>query len=352
MLTNTHSAESLLNGRLPTHLKASPVAIRWTSALPLYASEEFLKLGSTEYGWIGGTEPGGELRCIVPFSVLRKPGFRMIRFRHETVPLGADLTLEEERAFLENVIQHFRSSGADLIIPAGNTAIFRTYPHGAIAAPYGTYVIDLQQPEETLSSAVHSTFRYNIRRAGREGVQIREGHEHLDAAYDLVAETLGRSGMSFKTREEFRTMILGLGNNVQILVAVKGDVIQGCMVAPFSGHTAYTWYCGSRLEPVIGAMHLLHWEAILRFRKMGVRHFNFQGVRINPEEGSKQEGLLNFKRRFGGRLVQGFMWKYSLKSLQWALYSTAVRLKGGDIVDQEQHKLQSFGQAEDNSVNS
>ncbi len=34
------------------------------------------------------------------------------------------------------------------------------------------------------------------------------------------------------------------------------------------------------------------------------------------------------------------MWKHRLRSLPWAAYSLAVRiLQGGDIVDQEGHKL-------------
>ena len=49
-----------------------------------------------------------------------------------------------------------------------------------------------------------------------------------------------------------------------------------------------------------------------------------------------------FKERFGGQLFQGYMWKYSLRPLQYAAYSLAVRLlRGGDIVDAERHKLAS-----------
>ena len=112
------------------------------------------------------------------------------------------------------------------------------------------------------------------------------------------------------------------------------------MVAPFSDHSAYTWYCGSSPEPPLGAMHLLHWEAMRHFRAMGVKRFDFQGVRLDPEKGSKQEGIMNFKMRFGGRLAQGYTWKCSLRPIKCAAYSLAVRvLKGGDTVDQEGHKL-------------
>ena len=88
-------------------------------------------------------------------------------------------------------------------------------------------------------------------------------------------------------------------------------------------------------------MNLLLWQAMLEFQALGVKQFNFTGIRINPEKGSKQEGIWNFKMRFGGRQVQGYMWKYSLRPIKFAAYSLAVRLlRGGDIVDVERHKLE------------
>jgi lipid II:glycine glycyltransferase (peptidoglycan interpeptide bridge formation enzyme) len=260
----------------------------------------------------------------------------------EVVPLEADLSVEEEHAFLNSAVAYLRSTGVDMIMPGANSAVFRTYPDGADAAPYGTLIKDLNQSEDALMKEIHSTFRYNIRRAGREGVQIKEGLEYLDTAYDLVADTLKRSGQPVKKYDEFKRSILALGEQVRILVAEREGVCQGCMVAPFSQHSAYTWYCGSRPEPVIGAMHLLHWEAMRRFRQMGVKCLNFQGVRIDPDKGSKQEGILNFKSRFGGSLVQGYVWKYSFSPMKFAAYDVAIRLfKGGDIVDVERHKLAS-----------
>ena len=62
-------------------------------------------------------------------------------------------------------------------------------------------------------------------------------------------------------------------------------------MTPFSNHSAYYVYGGSVPEPTRGAMNLLHWEAIQIFRELGVKRYDFVGVRIDPEKGSKQEGL-------------------------------------------------------------
>jgi lipid II:glycine glycyltransferase (peptidoglycan interpeptide bridge formation enzyme) len=50
---------------------------------------------------------------------------------------------------------------------------------------------------------------------------------------------------------------------------------------------------------------------------------------------------MHYKQGFGGKLVQGFQWKYPLRPLKAIAYNMAVRvLLGGDIVDRESSKLQ------------
>lgn len=321
-------------------MKAMPVEITWHPGLSIYASEQFLKAVSDEYGWIGGTDNTGNLCCILPYTIIKKSVVRMVRFRVETIPISENFSIEEEKAFLNKTIEHFRSVGADIIIPASTNTIFRTYPHGAIAAPYGTYIIDLRQPEETLWENLHSKHRNVIRNAIKKGVQVICGIEQKDTAYRLVRDTFKRSALPFMSFDAFMRMVSGLGQYMKVFVADYQGIPQGCAVIPFSNYSAYYVYGGSVPEPLTGATNLLQWEAIRHFRGLGVRYYNFCGVRINPKKGSKQAGLKMFKERFGPQLLQGYMWKCSLNPLTAAIYSLAVRLfRGGDIVDAERRKL-------------
>lgn len=322
------------------NLRAMPVEINWRPEMPIFASQDFLKSLCEEYGWVGGLDDSDRLRCILPYTVIRKPGFRFVRFRVETIPLDCDLTLDEERLFLDNTLTYFRSAQADMIIPAANTALFRTYPEGAIAADYGTFIKDLRQPEAALFNEIHADYRKRIRHAMRNGVEIKSGSHYLDLAYDMVTDTLKRSGGKVaKKYEEFKRTLLSLGQNLRIFVAEHQGTVQACLVTAFSKYSAYTLYGGTISEPAKGAMHLLHWEAIRQLRELGAERFNFTGVRIKPAAGSKQAGIKNFKMRFGGALVQGHMWKYSFHPIKSLLYSVGVRLMiGGDVVDQERGK--------------
>lgn len=318
------------------------IDINWTPELSIYAAEPFLKAVGDDYGWLGGFDDNRKLRCILPYTIIKKAVFRMVRFRVETIPVRGELTIDEEKEFLNSVVGYFRRIGADMIIPATTNTIFRTYPDSAIAAPYGSFIVDLTQPEETLFSNLNTTHRRKIRQAIKQHVEIKCGLEYLQPSYEMVRDTFKRSKMGFMSYAEFQRYVKSLGENIKIMVAEYQGISQGCIVVPFSIHAAYYVYGGSIPKPSAGATNLLHWEAMKQFRNLGVKQYDFVGVRICPKEGTRQEGLYQYKQRFGGKLVQGYIWKHSIRPLKYFIYAQAVQsLRGGDIVDQEHHKLKS-----------
>ena len=323
-------------------MRATPIKINWHSELPVFASESFLKAVGDEYGWLGGIDESGKLRCILPYTVMRKGILRMVRFRVQTISVGEEVHVSEEKLFLNNSIEYFRSIDADIIIPATTNTIFRTYPDGADAAPYGSYVIDLSQPEETLWRNVGRIYRQNIGTAQKDGVCIRNGLDSLNAVYGLVRDTFSRSKIPFMSCDSFKRYVQGLGENAKVTIADYRGVMQSCVVYAFSEHCAYAVYAGNITKQHQGANKLIYWDAIRSFQKLGVRRFDFVGARIDPEKGSKQEAINLFKQRFGAELIRGYLWKYPLRPVKSLVYSLAIRLlKGGDIVDHERHKLKT-----------
>ena len=322
---------------------AKPIKINWRPGLPIFASEPFLEATGDEYGWLGGTDDSGRLRCILPYTIIKKAIFRMVRFRVETIPMDGEFDDQDEKSFLNSAMEYFRSIGADMIIPATTNTIFHTYPDGADAAPYGSYIIDLTQPEDNLWRNIDRITRQNINTALKKGVSIRSGIEHLDEAYRYVVGTFKRSKLPFMSYEAFNLYVHGLGDNGKIMIADYQGVAQSYVVFAFSNYCAYAIYAGNVANQHQGSNKLLYWEAIRSFQKQGVQLYDFVGARIDPEKGSKQEALSLFKKRFGAQLKRGYMWKYSLNPFKYRLYCLAARLRsGGDIVDGERHKLANF----------
>ena len=321
-------------------MKAKSIPIDWHPGLPIFASESFLKAVSDEYGWLGGFDEIGTLRCILPYTIIRKAIFRMVRFRVETISLDKELSIEEEKSFLNNVIDYLRSIGADMIIPATTNSIFRTYPDGADAAPYGSYIIDLTNSEDDIWHNIDRIMRQNIKTAIKNGVIIRDCSDDLEAAHKLIVETFQRSKLPFMGYREFNRFVRGLGNNSKILIADCNGLPQSYAVFGFSDYCAYAIYAGNIDNQQQGANKLLYWEAIRLFKGLGVQRYDFVGARINPEKGSKQDAINALKRRFGSQLKQGYIWKYSIKTLPYKIYGIASHWRsGGDIVDAERHKM-------------
>lgn len=328
-------------------MKAMPIPINWYSGLPIFASESFLKAVGDEYGWLGGIDATGKLRCILPYTIIKKAILRFVRFRVETIAVDGELSIDEEKAFLNSAVKYFRSIGAGVIIPATTNSIFRTYPDGADVAPYGSYIIDLTQSEDNLWRSIDRIMRQNIKTAMKKGVTIRDGSNDLGLAHKLIVETFQRSKLPFMGFEEFKHFVQGLGNNSKILIADCDGVPQSYVVFGFSDYCAYAIYAGNIDNQQQGANKLLYWEAIRLFKSLGIQRYDFVGARINPEKGSKQESINALKKRFGAQLKQGYIWKYSINPLMFKLYCIAARWRsGGDIVDAERHKMQTINNSE------
>lgn len=322
-------------------MNVEPIAIDWRPSLPVFAKESFLRAVGDEYGWLGGFSAAGQLRCLLPYTIVRKPLFRMVRFRLETIPSAPGFEAGEEKDFLNGVLRYFRSAGADMIIPGSSNAIFRTYPDGADAAPYGTYVVDLTPPEEEVWKNIDRIMRQNIKSAAKTGVTIRDaGPDEIKDAHALIRETFGRSRLPFMDLRSFSGFVSGLGENGKLLAAEKSGAAQSYCLFGFSEYRAYAIYAGNLPAQAPGANKLLYWEAMRLFKGLGVKTFDFFGTRVDPEKGSKQEAIALLKRRFGSTLERGFIWKCPIHPLKYRLYGLAARLRsGGDIVDAERHKM-------------
>jgi hypothetical protein len=328
-------------------MKAVEIRARWHEDLPVFARPEFLRAVGDRYGWLGGLDERDELRCTLPYTLVRRGPLSMVRFRVETLPQGGELTLAQERSFLVSVTEHCRTIGADMVIPATTNTVFRTYPEGADAAPYGSYTVDLTRPEDELWDRIERITRQNIKTARSAGLTVVDGSLALPSVHAMVAHTFKRSGLPFMSWREFERYVQGLGKHGKVLLATVDGRIESCVVFAFSRYGAYAVYAGNPDQPMQGANKLLYWEAMCQFKQAQVRRFDFVGARIRPEHGSKHEGINALKRRLGATLTEGYIWKYPLSPLKYRLYCAAARWRsGGDIVDAERHKLEPAVQQE------
>lgn len=311
---------------------------QWRDADPIYCSSSYLQSFNGQYGWIAGYI-GGNLRLVIPYTIKKKLIFKLATFHSAPVLITEQVTENEEKNFLNGCVRLLGKIGVDFCTQPPPHAVFRTCPDNAIAVPFGSYIIDLFRSEEDLWSGVHPKHRNVILNAKKKGVEIRFGtNQDILSVYEMLVQTMSRSSMSFVSRDTFLNMINSLAENIEVVVAYHDAKPIGCGVFPFSKYSAYYQFGGSVDSPVLGAMNLLHWEAMKHFKSTGIGLYDFVGARIEPKPGSKLEGIQRFKRRFGSTMHTGYLWKMPLTN-KYYIYNFLRRLKSGnmtDIIDQEQ----------------
>jgi hypothetical protein len=312
-------------------------SIRWNDYLSICSSEGYLSSYSDDYGWLSDQDSN----LFIPFRVRKRLSFRELIFECDVDSFIENYAVspEEKREFLQDVVRYASEfMKIDSIVQPPSHAVFEVPPAGSISVPFGSYRIDLSQSSDDMWNNVHSKHRNVIRKAEKCSVVVKSGIAHLEVAADLVSKTMQRSGLESHYVE---CLPEKLTDQIKAYICEHDGQLQGSAIFLFSKKSALYMWGGSVDNPFTGAVNFMHWNAILDFKRMGVKCYDFVGARINPVPGSKTEGLQRFKSRFGASLYQGFLWKYPLS---WKcryygfLKKGYLRLKNKsaeDAIDQE-----------------
>ena len=304
------------------------------------ASEVYLRSKSTiSYGWFVSDD------FILPFVVDKRFIFKRLIITHETIlKKGRTYSQCKEIDFLNSVCHESKRLNIHLIYQPYTNVVFQVYPKDSIFCHFGSYIVNLEMPEDKLLANLHVKHRNVIKKAIKDGVQILEGKSQKDVCYSLIKQTMQRQGMSFIKYEQFQQEYVLLGNNITYYVAYYNGIPQGGAVIVFKeGFSAYYMHGGSITKPYTGSLNYMHWQIMLDMKKIGVRNYDFVGARINPQEGSKLESIQRFKSRFGTVLKSGFLWKYPTNPWMYKMYYFVAKLYykymseeySGDIIDDE-----------------
>jgi hypothetical protein len=285
-----------------------------------------------------------ENNCVLPYTI-RKRAF--IKFLQFTSPVCGAQSIEEEKQFLNSVVKFVQKKMNVDFLESINTAIFNTFPDESLYCKFGSYIIDLSKSEDELFAGLHSKHRNVIRKAQKDGLVVLYGNEYMLDCFNLINETFARQGM-LAPKIEYIKRLTKLNDNVSFVVVKLNDKIEGSAILLWNKeHSCYYLHGGSVHNSHGGAMNLLHWETMLRMKANGVKYYDFVGGRLNPEEGSRLEGIQRFKSRFGGNFRIGYLWKLTISKYKTSIYFSLLKIYfenirrekfTGDAIDQERAK--------------
>jgi Uncharacterized protein involved in methicillin resistance len=310
-------------------------AAAWQAHLERTASGDFLH----DWAWAGVaafdgepqrrfmTEEDGALVAIIVAQVRRLPIGRSFWY----VPHGPVLDYAHPRAgeWLRAIVIGLRELARgdralaiklDPRIEAGSPAArlfdgLRLRREGRSLQVGRTQMLDLSGDEAAIFAAFDAQTRRSIRRAERDGVEVRvtaDAHETraIDALHALVLETQRHAGFPTPSLERYRIAWRGLaGAGRARIVEAWFDgrpMASGMLVV--EGDRSFFLFAGSlREEPGVPKKfpsYAMQWQMIRTAREMGSRQHDLWG--IEPEGAGSEHawyGVGVFKKRFGGRSV-------------------------------------------------
>jgi lipid II:glycine glycyltransferase (peptidoglycan interpeptide bridge formation enzyme) len=177
--------------------------------------------------------------------------------------------------------------------------------------PPDTVVIDLRRAEERILAGMSSTARYNVRMAGRRGVEVQAATvAELPVWYRLYSCTCRRHGLRRYPRSYFRDLFEAAGGSpgatrLRLLLARVGRSVTAGMILALQGRRA-TYLFGAS-APGFGRLapsHRLQWRAIQIARARGCACYDLFGIPPSANPSHPMHGLLRFKSGFGGEIVR------------------------------------------------
>lgn len=176
--------------------------------------------------------------------------------------------------------------------------------------PSKTLILDLTRSEEEILKDMHQKTRYNIRLAGKKGVEVVEAsQDEFDEWWKIMEETRTRDQFRLHSKDYYYNQ-LGITRlnpakranyelKIKLIIAkYKGEIIAGNIVAFFGDTATYVHGASSNKFRNIMAPYALQWHCIKQAKELGYKYYDFNGIDEN-----KWPGVTRFKKGFGGEEI-------------------------------------------------
>lgn len=282
---------------------------------------------------------------IMPIRVRRKYIFTWTVLPSEPFLL-VDKASKDLEEYLDEVIRLLEKRELSMWTISAATAFFDDTPkNNCLRIPFGSHVVDLSLSEEELWSKVNSKHRNVIRKATKDGVEIKRGKlELLDDYIMLDEETWKRSNTSGQGRMYYLDQINCLKDNIIVYIAYYNNIPQAGAIFYYNSSFSYYMYGCSSDTCYTGSANLVLWKAMLDMKRCGVKKFSFVGCRIDEDEDSKYHGIQRFKERFGGELKRGYLFRVVSNRMFYKLFCKGMQMRSPtkkpymDAIDEEINK--------------
>ena len=197
--------------------------------------------------------------------------------------------------------------------------------------PRYVFRLDIKgKTEEEIFAEFHQKTRYNVRLAGKKGIEIREGtREDLKDFHKIMMVTGKRDDFMIRPLEYFEKMYDCLApNHLKLMMAYyEGKPISGIIDIIYGNKVWYLYGASSNEHRNLMPNYLLQWNMIKYSIEQGKDMYDFRGVTGIVDEKDPHYGLYRFKKGFNAEFTEFVGEVYiNFQALKYRLYKFSERL--------------------------
>jgi peptidoglycan pentaglycine glycine transferase (the first glycine) len=189
-----------------------------------------------------------------------------------------------------------------------------------------TVILDLTRSEEDLLASMKSKTRYNIRLAGRKGINVRQGAvDDLHLIADMYQETAARDGFTIRPRayylDAWRSFYES-GMAMPLLAEYEGNPVGAVILIRFGDRVTYMYGASTNRERQRMPNYLLQWESIRWAKQQGCTIYDFWGAPTQFNESDPLWGVWRFKDGFRGDVAWHIgAWDFPVRPFWYNIYA-------------------------------
>lgn len=160
--------------------------------------------------------------------------------------------------------------------------------------------------EEQMLAHFHSKWRYNIRVAIKNGVEVKVCDKSaLSEFVPIMRETGSRDGFATRPQSYFEGMLEAFGEEARLYMAYyQGKPVAGTIALHYGDKVWYLYGASANEYRNVMPNYLLQWEMIRWAVQTGCKIYDFRGVSGDLSESNPLYGLYRFKKGFNGDFTE------------------------------------------------
>jgi lipid II:glycine glycyltransferase (peptidoglycan interpeptide bridge formation enzyme) len=173
--------------------------------------------------------------------------------------------------------------------------------HQEHAKKYHTVILDLQPSLDELLAGLHQKWRYHLKKARKQNLEIISGEEDelfegFESIYHQMVDRKGLEDVTdMRTLRSIQKKLLPDEKMKVILCKVDGEICAGGICSTIGATGIYLYGATSNRGISTYSSYLVHWNMLEWVKQRGCRWYDLNG--INP---LKNPGGYQFKTQFAG----------------------------------------------------